>query len=253
MMTERGGRVDEPVVSLVEVERRGGALLLRLMGLDDKGMFTKPLLDELAGRIRRAPADPSVRAVILTGVGSRFCAGGNIGNALASRESFAAAFLDVLLALAESELPIIAVVNGQCTAGGMTLLGAADYAFTVPEAIFGYSELAVGAFPMLALVTMPSHLPKKTFFEWVYEAKHVSAAEMLERDLVNRVIEADQIWGAVDQFVSRLSEYSAPAIAKGRRLYYSTLGALRIDHMTAATQSVSALPAVEYYQEKKVP
>ena len=71
----------------------------------------------------------------------------------------------------------------------------------IPNLPLGYAELAFGAFPMLALATVPPSLPKKTFFRWAYTCEPVDVEEMLRHELVNEAVEADQLWERVDRFV----------------------------------------------------
>src|SRR5690606_35150711 len=144
----------------VEVSRRGPAAVITLTGLDARGMFNTAVLQSLQHEIERANSDESVRAIVLTGEGEHFCTGGNFGNESDARAQFARAFKELVVAMAQSKLPIIAAVNGTCTAGGMTFLDSADYAIAVKEAKFGYGELAFGAFPMLALAAVPPSLPR---------------------------------------------------------------------------------------------
>ena len=232
----------------IEIRRRGPAMVLALTGLDARGMFNTGILQELKHAIEEAPQDESVRVLVLTGVGDQFCTGGNFGNEPDARALFASAFKDLVVAMAQSKLPIIAAVNGKCTAGGMTFLDCTDYAVAVKDAKFGYGELAFGAFPMLALATVPPSLPKKTFFRWAYTCQPVDVFEMLRYELVNEVVEPDQLWGRVDAFVADLSSKSAAAITRGRSLWYSTVGAPPIAHLDAAYKAVTGFPPIDHFK-----
>src|SRR5690606_11617244 len=165
-----------------------------------------------------------------------------------ARAQFARAFKELVVAMAQSKLPIIAAVNGTCTAGGMTFLDSADYAIAVKEAKFGYGELAFGAFPMLALAAVPPSLPKKTFFRWAYTCQPVDVQEMLHHELVNEAVEADQLWVRVDAFVAALADKNATAIARGRALWYSTVGAPPTGHLDAAYHAVTGFPLVDHFK-----
>jgi len=234
--------------STITIGRRGSAAVLTLSGLDAKGLFPTAMLHELAQQIEALQQQPEVRAIVLTGQGDLFCAGGNFGNAADARAVFADAFKALVVAMARCRLPLVAAVNGKCTAGGMTLLGATDYAFTVPDAQFGYVELAFGAFPMLALVTVPAHVPKKTFFSWAYKSQPVAASEMLRLDLVNEIVPADRLWEAVDEFVADLAGKNGNSIATGRKLWYDTVGAPRLEHLDAAYEAVTSFASVDHYK-----
>ncbi|MFY0010833.1 enoyl-CoA hydratase-related protein, partial [Acinetobacter baumannii] len=64
----------------IEIRRRGPAAVLALTGLDARGMFNTAMLQSLKTAIELLQGDESVRAIVLTGVGDQFCAGGNFGN-----------------------------------------------------------------------------------------------------------------------------------------------------------------------------
>jgi enoyl-CoA hydratase/carnithine racemase len=232
----------------IEISRRGAAAVLTLSGLDARGMFNTRILQELKQAIEEVPNDESVRALVLTGVGDQFCTGGNFGNEPDARAVFAGAFKDLVVAMARCKLPIVAAVNGKCTAGGMTFLGCTDYAIAVKDAKFGYGELAFGAFPMLALAAVPASLPKKTFFRWAYTCQPVDVEEMLRHELVNEAVEASQLWPRIDAFVTDLAGKSATAIARGRSLWYSTVGAPPVAHLDAAYEAVTGFPPIDHFK-----
>jgi enoyl-CoA hydratase/carnithine racemase len=211
-------------------------------------MFNTRILQELREAIEELPRDESVRAIVLTGIGDQFCTGGNFGNEPDARAVFAGAFKDLVVAMAQCKLPLVAAVNGKCTAGGMTFLEATDYAITVKEAKFGYAELAFGAFPMLALATVPPSLPKKTFFRWAYTCVPVEAEEMLRHELVNEVVDANKLWERVDLFVADLASKNATAVARGRSLWYSSVGAPPVAHLSAAYEAVTGFPPIDHFK-----
>ncbi len=236
------------MLSTIEIHRRGPAAVLALAGLDARGMFNTAMLQELKQAIEDLQQDDSVRVLVLTGKDKLFCTGGNFGNEANARAVFAGAFKALVVAMAESRLPIVAAVNGRCTAGGMTLLGSTDYAIAVSEAEFGYVELAFGAFPMLAAVTVPPHMPKKVFFSWAYKSLPVPASEMLRLDLVNEVVAQDRLWDAVDHFCTDLAGKSAFGIAAGRRLWYATVGAPPVAFLDQAYAAVTGFPPVKHFE-----
>lgn len=236
----------------IEISRRGPAAVLTLTGLDARGMFNTRILQELKQAIEELPHDKSVRALVLTGVGDQFCTGGNFGNEPDARAIFAGAFKDLVVAMARCKPPIIAAVNGKCTAGGMNFLGCTDYAIAVKDAKFGYGELAFGAFPMLALAAVPPSLPKKTFFRWVYTCHPVDVSEMLHHELVNEAVDAGRLWDRVDAFVADLAGKSAAAITRGRTLWYSTVGAPPVPHLDAAYEAVTGFPPIDHFKRSVI-
>ncbi|GAA4330082.1 enoyl-CoA hydratase [Pigmentiphaga soli] len=223
--------------------RRGHALVLSLARPDRRNRFDTETLRQLAGEIEAAAADASIRAVVLSGSGETFCCGGDVGATPAQRQAFGPAFIDAVTALGHCAVPVLAAVNGACSAGGMTLLEAADFAIAADDASFGYPEILAGAFPLLALVTAPAHMPKKLFFDLAYGGHSLTAHEAMAAGLVNRVVGADALWDEIDRYVDALAQRRAAAIARGRRLYYAAVAPVRREALAAAAAAlVEAAP-----------
>ena len=83
---------------------------------------------QLYDHLLAANADPSVRAIVITGTGSGFCAGADLksrpGEVIEGGRSVP--YPLVLTTIIESPKPVIAAVNGAAFAGGLGLVGAAD-------------------------------------------------------------------------------------------------------------------------------
>jgi enoyl-CoA hydratase/carnithine racemase len=182
---------------------------------------------QLAEAMRAADADPAVRVVVLTASGDRFCVGGQVDGAAdgetMKQVAFAQAFAGVHEAAAGLGKPLVAAINGDAIAGGFSLISAADLAIAVDTARFGLPELAVGAFPMLALATSVSLLPRKVLFDLIYNARLLSAAEALQFGLVSAVVPKEKFNSAVAAQVDRLKRQSPIAVMLGRRAYESML------------------------------
>src|SRR5690606_11056779 len=99
-------------------------------------------------------ADGAVRAVVLTGAGKSFCAGGDLAwmreQFQASREqriAEARTIAAMLGALNELPKPLIGRVNGQAYGGGMGMISICDVCVAVEDARFGFTEARLGLIP----------------------------------------------------------------------------------------------------------
>lgn len=108
--------------------------------------------------ISRANADPSVRAVILTGAGAAFCAGGNLkdmlgktgmfgGDSMEIRRRYRAGIHRIPLAIDRLEVPLIAAVNGPAMGAGCDLACMCDIRIASTEASFGEIFVKLGLIP----------------------------------------------------------------------------------------------------------
>ena len=135
--------------------------------VDDRGIATlaldrpnkhNALNAQLIGELTEAAvslaADTSVRAVVLTGHGVSFCAGGDLGwmrNQLAKNRSEklkeARALVDMFLTLSALPKPLIGRINGPAYGGGLGLISACDRAHALPGTRFGLTETRRGLVP----------------------------------------------------------------------------------------------------------
>jgi methylglutaconyl-CoA hydratase len=116
--------------------------------------FNAALIAELAAACRRLREDDTVRAVVLTGAGDSFSAGGDLnwmrGMAEAGREENrhdALRLAAMFRALDSLPKPVIARVNGAAFGGGVGLICCSDIAFSVRDARFGLTEVRLGLIP----------------------------------------------------------------------------------------------------------
>jgi 2-(1,2-epoxy-1,2-dihydrophenyl)acetyl-CoA isomerase len=115
--------------------REGGLLTLTLNRPERKNALTPTMLEALLDAARRAAADPDVTAVMLTGSGGAFCAGGDV-KAMAARDNRAPAAIDRTedlrrkmessRLLHEMRKPTIAAIEGAAAGAGLSLALACD-------------------------------------------------------------------------------------------------------------------------------
>ena len=163
------GDTSPPTGQQLRVERRGSALWLIIDREDRRNALSPAVLEGLAGAIRSAQADRGVRAIVVTGAGTRaFCAGADLQSAQAFTTDVSepyGAMAQLLRAARASNVPLVARVNGACLAGGMGLLAMCDLAVAAPHARFGLPEVKVGVFPAQVLTVLQALLPRRKLVE----------------------------------------------------------------------------------------
>ena len=134
-------------MALVLTEIRDGVALLTLNNPDERNTMTSPMVDEIVAAVDAFEADDTVGAIVVTGAGTAFCAGANLGNLqTATRESLGKVY-EGFLRLARSPLPTVAAVNGPAVGAGMNLALGCDVRIAAHRAKFDTRFLQIGLHP----------------------------------------------------------------------------------------------------------
>jgi 2-(1,2-epoxy-1,2-dihydrophenyl)acetyl-CoA isomerase len=144
---------DDPVL----IERENGLVILTLNRADAYNAIDGPLIEALLDALIDCDEDASVRAVMITGIGKAFCAGGNLKAMKAEAEASGSAgpFLKKLTVsvhgaiatIARMEKPVIAAVNGPAGGFGFSLALACDLVLASENAVFTMAYTKAGLAP----------------------------------------------------------------------------------------------------------
>lgn len=187
---------------------------------------------ELDGLLRGARETPEVRAVLLRGEGSDFCAGAD----LAEMERIAASadpvenmrdaqgLGELLILMRRIEKPIVAAVRGHALAGGAGLAGACDIVIAAEDAVFGYPEVHLGFVPAMVMALLRRTVGEKQAFELVAGGSRIDAEEARRLGLVNRIVSSGSFEEETDAYARDLASRSPSALALIKRLLYGMDG-----------------------------
>jgi enoyl-CoA hydratase/carnithine racemase len=183
----------EPVL----VSRDGAVVTLTLNWPERRNALSVAMRHALADALEETEADRSVRAVIVTGTGEHFCAGGDLAGMTVEsiaegRERMRQAHRLIHL-MVHARFPIIAAVEGWCAGAGISLACAADHVIAGDEARFVASFGKVGLLPDLGLLhTLPARIGQGRAREMLLFGETVDAARALAIGLADRVVPAGQ-------------------------------------------------------------
>lgn len=199
------------------VEQRGAVLWLTINRGERRNAMSHGVLAGMAAAITAAQTDRAVRAIVVTGVGSKaFCAGADLQSAKAFTTDYSEPLghLAQLLRVARaSNVPLIARVNGACMAGGFGLLSMCDMAVAARHAIFGLPEVKVGVFPAQVLSVLQHLIPRRVLAEMCLTGEPITSAQALECHLVNYV--DDDVDAKLQWLLERLLDKSPAALRRG--------------------------------------
>jgi enoyl-CoA hydratase len=239
---------------VIETWRDADMLVIAIRRPEDANRTNIAVMRAIADALDGSDADPTIRVVALTGDRGHFSRGGRI-DGYAERDvhrqlEFGRAFTAMQARMAASTKPLIAVIEGHCLCGGMSLLDACDLAVAADDVTFGFTEIEAGIFPFLAMASFYGRVPAKRAFDLFYSARVLSAQEALGWGLVNRVVPPDMVWDEARRIARELATRSPAALAIGRQTYYgmaSMTPAARLEYaqgmlvtMLAAAASTSS-------------
>ncbi len=211
----------------VRYETRGQAAWIVLDRPEKRNALSPVMIRQIGEALDRASSDSEVRAVVLTGIGTAFCAGADIdaGDAIVDgaddddddagpRNPFA----KLLQRLQHLPKPVIAAVNGPAFGGGLGLVAAADIGIAAGSANFSFSEVRLGLIPaMISVVVLPrigTHHAQRLFLT----GRRFSAAEAVDVGLIHRAVDDDGLAAAVDEEVADIARGGPIAVAEAKRL-----------------------------------
>jgi enoyl-CoA hydratase len=169
--------------------------------------------------------DPGCRAVVLTGAGRAFSAGGDLPRMVATQkdkaiqdEVFEEARRTVL-GMIELPQPLIAAVNGPAVGLGASLVSLCDLAIASETAFLADPHLGVGLVPADgAALLWPAMIGLMRAKEYIFTGERIPAALALEWGLVNRVLPVDEVLPAAVALARKLSVQPARALRDTKRL-----------------------------------
>lgn len=173
-------------------------------------------------------ADRSIRAVIMSGAGRAFMAGGDLAELARDPTGAAVALIgpahEGLALLAELRAPVIAAVHGAVAGAGMSLALACDFVLAAEGTRFSLAYVNIGAScDVSASWSLPRVVGLRKALEIALLGEAFDAAEAQRLGIVNRVLPAAQLEAQALALAQRLADGPAEAIAQLKRLLRTSL------------------------------
>ena len=196
---------------------------------------TANAMNPLGAREFRAVAetaddDPSVRAVVLTGAGRMFCAGGDLGSFAKAGSGARRLIMEMagdlhmgLSRLARTSAPVIGAINGTAAGAGLSLVMACDLAIAAESAVFTMAYTKAGLTPDgSSTYYMPRKIGDRRTRELMLTNRVLSSAEALEWGVVNEVVPADEVLARASALAHKLAQGPTAAFGGVKTLLNGT-------------------------------
>lgn len=218
---------------MLERHDTNGIVHLRMNAPERLNALSDGMLAALQDQIDQLKNDPSARVVILSGAGKVFCAGHDLKEMQAGRDSAdqgRAYFQDlfqrcarVMTGLQRIPQPVIAQVHGIATAAGCQLVASCDMAIAEENTRFGVNGVNIGLFCSTPMVALSRNIPRKRAFEMLTTGDFIRAPEAAELGLINRAVPMDQLEQETHALAQKVTSKLGSAVSIGKTAFYEQL------------------------------
>jgi methylglutaconyl-CoA hydratase len=202
-----------------------GIATLTLDRPEKHNALSPDLIDALASAAADLAADASVRAVVLTGRGSSFCAGGDLGWMAAQRDAprdrrlaEARRLAGMLGALDALPKPLIARIHGAAFGGGVGLACVCDVVLAAETARFGLTETRLGLIPATIAPYVAARIGARGLRAVALSGRTFDAREAQALGIVHRVVAAEDLDAAVEAEAAACLKAAPGAVAATKAL-----------------------------------
>lgn len=208
----------------LETDARGIATLT-LSRAEKHNALSAEMISELQAAAERLDADAQARAVVLTGAGRSFCAGGDLEWMRAQfaadrsgRIAEARRLATMLGTLNTLSKPLIGRVNGQAYGGGIGMMAVCDVVVASEGARFGLTETRLGLVPATISPYVVARMGEGRARAVFMSARLFEAAEAQALGLVHRVVAPEALDAAVEAEAAPYLAAAPAAVAAAKRL-----------------------------------
>lgn len=231
---KRTARKEEPRVTdmanedlvLVRTEQRGEDAVVAHIAVNNPqrhnalGNKGKHLLAETVNRVA---SSPTLRVIVLTGVGDRAFIGGADISEMSTFERHDSLVGPTLThracdAIRRANVPVIARVNGHCFGAGLEIAASCDMRIAARHAKFGMPEVLFGLPSGMEACLLPQLIGWGKTRELVYTGRHLSAQEAFQCGLVERIADQAELDNATEEWVSAIVKAGPRAIRAQKEL-----------------------------------
>jgi methylglutaconyl-CoA hydratase len=185
---------------------------------DKRNALSGDIVAGLLLHLRAAIADAHVRAIVVTGTGTAFCAGADLKSGGVAAGEAENPFVTVMNTIWEAPKPVIGRINGHAFGGGVGLAAACDLTVAADAAIFSFSEVRVGVIPaMISVVVLPKLGIQNTM--WLFlTGERFAAPRAVQLGLIHRAVPAAELDAAVEEILAMVRLGGPNAVREAKQL-----------------------------------
>lgn len=253
----------------IQIKKHGCAGTIILNRPDKRNALSRNMLFEIRQALEDFHQEASVRAIILTGAGTAFCAGMDLremeetareDNPMQQWHEDATQYKSLIEYMLRYPRPIIAAVNGPAVAGGGGLVLAADITIATDTARFGFPEPRRGIVAGLVTPLLHFRIGGGHAARLLLTGELIEAAESHRLGIFHELVSEEVIWARANEIAEHCAGSAREAIQMTKRMIYETVGEslftqLSVGAATSATARTTeaAGEGLQAFLEKREP
>ncbi|WP_369796909.1 enoyl-CoA hydratase/isomerase family protein [Rufibacter sp. DG15C] len=203
------------------------------------------VVTELKKAFDYAENDDDCKVIVLKAAGAVFCAGADLEylqqlqqNTFQENMEDSTHLMQLFYQIYTLKKVVIAQVHGHAIAGGCGLATVCDFAYTIPSAKFGYTEVKIGFIPAIVKIFLLRKIGESKAKELLLTGDLISAERAQAIGLINEVVAEDELAQRVDELAQRLCTQNSGQSMETTK------------EMIARVQELPLRDALEYAAEK---
>lgn len=211
-------------------ENTNAVASLTLNSPQNLNALSEEMLEALKSELDTIAQDRSVRVVIIKGAGKAFCAGHDLKQMTAARQSddggktyFNELFATcgrLMTSITKMPQPVIAQTHGIATAAGCQLVASCDMAIAAQGTQFGVNGVNIGLFCSTPMVALTRNIPRKQAFEMLITGEFIDTDKALEFGLINRAVPLAELGSATMALAEKVAGQLGVAVKIGKEGFY---------------------------------
>jgi enoyl-CoA hydratase/carnithine racemase len=220
-------------MTILERRDTGAIAHLKLNAPERINALSDEMLAALQEQLDLLKTDTTIRVVILSGEGKAFCAGHDLKQMTAGRQSEdggKAYFKDLfdrcarmMMSIQALPQPVIAQVHGIATAAGCQMVASCDLAIAAEGTRFGVNGVNIGLFCSTPMVALSRNISRKQAFEMLSTGQFIDASRAAELGLINRAVPAQDLEQETRALAETLASKLGAAVKIGKQAFYEQI------------------------------
>jgi methylglutaconyl-CoA hydratase len=198
-------------MELVKTSAKNHIGYITLNRPEKRNALSYEMVSQLKEAFQQHRDNEEVKVIILRAEGKVFCAGADLAYLQQLQENNydenledSLHLMDLFKQIYTMPKVVIAAVHGHAIAGGCGLATVCDFAFSTPEAKFGYTEVRIGFVPAIVSLFLLRKIGESRAKSLLLSGELISSEEAMEIGLINGLVSADIFYREVDGFAKEL-------------------------------------------------